>query len=313
MPKLRRWSFWLGWVGFLGYVPEFPPALRLFHLFFLVPLILPLIKGFTNRDRAAQPVAPFNLPLPPAARGKTLFFIRYTWSSVLVIVSPRMWGQIARQARGDAAATARAIDNPHSYEQKARYRLPFAGEWWVYNGGITAQTSHSWDIVAQRYAYDFVIADDVGRRWRTDGATLTDYRCYGAPIFAASDGEIVEVIDGVRDAPGVGTGWIDPFTPHFPGCMVVIRHAESEYGVYAHLQPGSIAVKVGERVAAGEIIGRCGNSGHSSEPHLHFHLQDQADFWSGAGLPIAFNDLKIDGAPFTSAYLQRGQRVQHTD
>lgn len=81
----------------------------------------------------------------------------------------------------------------------------------------------------------------------------------------------------VRDASGVGTGWIDTFTPDFRGNFVVIRRAEGEYSFLAYLVPGSIRVVAGDRVARGQQIGRCGNSDHSMEPHLYFHVQDPAN------------------------------------
>ncbi len=166
--------------------------------------------------------------------------------------------------------------------------------------------------MAQRYAYDdFVVVDGSLRRWYRKGDRLEDYRCYGAPILAPAYGLVVEVRDGVRDAPGAGTGWMDPFTPDFRGNFVTIRHAEEEYGFLAHLIPGSIRVAVGERVTEGQQIGRCGNSGHSTEPHLHFHLQDRADFFEAAGLPVAFDGVSIGGEPpVSNLYLRRCNRIR---
>jgi murein DD-endopeptidase MepM/ murein hydrolase activator NlpD len=223
-----------------------------------------------------------------------------------------MLRQAQRQIAGDEIARPRAPESAAAYQQRCRYRLPFDGEWIIINGGITPETSHSWDIVAQRYAYDFVQVDAGLRRWRTDGKHLTDYLCYGEPLLAPAAGEVVAVVDGTRDAPAVGTGWLDVRTPHFPGNIVTIRHAEGEYSCFAHLVPGSITVQVGEQVASGQVIGRCGHSGHSTEPHLHFQFQDQADFWTAAGLPIAFDGVSVNGGPPQDhVYLSRDQRVQN--
>ncbi len=121
----------------------------------------------------------------------------------------------------------------------------------------------------------------------------------------------MEVRDDVRAAPGVGRGWVDPLTTDFRGNFITIQHAEEEYGFLAHLIPGSVRVDVGQQVSEGQEIGRCSNSGHSTEPHLHFHLQDRADFFEAAGLPVAFDEVSIDGGPPASRrYLRRGRRVR---
>lgn len=250
-------------------------------------------------------------PLPPAARGKWAFQARYLASTLSMLFVPSVWRQTSRQISGTGRASDRAIVDPAAYRQKARYSLPFRGEWYVYNGGPDEATSHSWNVVAQRYAYDFVMVDGSLRRWFREGDRLEDYRCYSAPVLAPADGLVVEVRDDVRDAPGVGTGWVDPLTTDFRGNFVTIRHAEEEYSFLAHLIPGSIRVAVGQGVKAGQDIGRCGNSGHSTEPHLHFQLQDRADFFEAAGLPVEFDDVSIDGEPPASkCNLRRGTRVR---
>ncbi|GAB4517262.1 MAG: hypothetical protein OHK0046_23650 [Anaerolineae bacterium] len=236
--------------------------------------------------------------------------LRYFTSLAIGFVIPSQFIQLTRHIIGQMRAESRGYTSVELYQQKVRYCLPFEGTWYVINGGTTPQTSHSWDIVGQRFAYDFVVTDAALRRWRTEGKQPDDYLCYGLPILAPADGEVVAVVDNVRDAPGVGTGWIDVFTRHFPGNAVTIRHAEGEYSFLAHLIPGSIRVKPGDTVQQGEIIGLCGNSGHSTEPHLHFHVQDHEDFFQAAGVPIAFDGVKKDGTEIQGpVYLVRGTHV----
>ena len=305
----------LGLAGFLGYIPGLPPELRLLNLFFLVPFASALVRRlFTSRKTEKIEQRPRREePLPPAAGGAARMTLRYITSTILCFIVPTMLVQIIRQMVGQSLAQARAIDAPEQYQQKVRYRLPFTGMWYVVNGGVNRETSHSWDIVGQRYAYDFVMTDETLRRWRTDGKQLADYLCYDQPILAPAAGEIVAIVDGVRDAPGVGTGWLDVFTRHFPGNGVVIRHAEGEYSLLAHLVPGSIPVHVGQRVEPGQLIGRCGNSGHSSEPHLHFQVQDHPDFFRCTGLPVAFDHVSVDGSQAQDGvYLERGTHVRHS-
>ncbi|MBW4438323.1 MAG: M23 family metallopeptidase [Pleurocapsa minor GSE-CHR-MK-17-07R] len=310
--RFRNWWLIIGLVGFLGYVPGLPAALRLLNLFLFVPAIRTFIAQLRKQpDQDVRPPAPKRKePLPPPSGGSFLMDMRSTVATFLTLFVPAMFVQIIRQIRGQDAAMKRAIEGPDGYQQKARYRLPFEGTWYVIVGGITPETSHSWDIIGQRYAYDFVVADDALRRWRTDGRQVEDYLAYGLPILAPADGEVISVVDGVRDAPGVGTGWIDVLTRHFPGNSLIIQHAEHEYSFLAHLLAGSITVSPGDHVTQGQTIGRCGNSGHSTEPHLHFQVQDRADFFQAAGLPVAFDHVRVDDGPAqSSAYLVMGTHV----
>jgi murein DD-endopeptidase MepM/ murein hydrolase activator NlpD len=81
------------------------------------------------------------------------------------------------------------------------------------------------------------------------------------------------------------------------GNYVLIQHNKGEYSLLAHLKPDSIEVSVNQRVTSGEKIAQCGNSGNSSEPHLHFHIQAGIDFYSSLGLPIEFNNLSVNSTP----------------
>lgn len=308
------WILWLfGFVGFLGYVPGLPTELRLLNLCFMIPLIRNLIKRRTSPVQYEEVPARPEEPLPPSAGGAALFITRYIMATLFCFLIPPQLIQIIRHSAGQTRADKRGFTSTAAYQQKVRYRLPFDGTWYVTNGGITPKTSHSWDIVGQRFAYDFVMTDETLRRWRTNGKHVEDYLCYNLPILAPADGEIVDVVEGVRDAPGVGTGWLDVFTRHFPGNAVMIRHANEEYSFLAHLIPGSISVRVGQTVKQGQIIGYCGNSGHSTEPHLHFHVQDHPNFFQGAGLPVAFDHVSVNGTQTQdSIYLLRGTQVQHS-
>jgi murein DD-endopeptidase MepM/ murein hydrolase activator NlpD len=308
----------LGTIGFLGYLPGASRELRLLVLLFVVPLVVNIMRAFHRQDTAQSP-AQHTVPLPPVSGGMLPFALRAYGSLLVTLFIPTMWLPLVRQTIGNTVAAFRAVQQAEEYAQKVRYSLPFAippdgTNWYVYNGGVTAATSHSWDIVAQRYAYDFVVVDNQGKRWRTDGGSKDDYLCYGLPVLAPADGEVVAVVDGVRDAPAVGTGWIDLLTLNFPGCTITIRHAEHEYSFLAHLKPGSLLVKVGDHIKRGQTLAHCGHSGHSTEPHLHFQVQDRADFFMSAGLPIRFEVSKVNEmTPIPSTYLTRGERVCFTD
>ncbi len=304
------WLSAISLLGVLGYLIPGLEGLRL--LFLLLPLAL-LARALQGRARAANDAAAPSLPDPPLnqpAGSPARFAARLALSQALVLLNPLQVAQIVAQIVGQAIISIRRALPDTDYAQQARYTLPFRGEWLVYNGGVTPADSHSWDVLTQRYAYDFVIADAALRRHSGDGRALTDYFCYGQDVIAPADGEIITVRDSVRDAPRPGSGWIDFLARDFRGNFVIIKHAEGEYSFLAHLIPGSIVVRAGQRVQRGQLIGRCGNSGHSGEPHLHFHLQDRPSFWLAAGLPVKFDDVRVDGVSQAGTrFLTRGARA----
>ena len=93
---------------------------------------------------------------------------------------------------------------------------------------------------------------------------------------------------------------------------VVIDHQNGEYSVLSHFRQGSVVVAVGDTVVAGQLLGKCGNSGHSSEPHLHYHLQDGPDRHKGNGLPAHFRSYIADGEVLPIGEPVIGQTVAHT-
>jgi len=182
------------------------------------------------------------------------------------------------------------LPSKENYVLKGDYILPFTGKWTVVNGGLTKKLSHSWSIPAQRYAYDFIIVDDEGKSSSGDKRSLSSYYCYDQDIIAPADGEVVALYDKYKDTFVDGVlAHCD--SSHIAGNYIVIKHHDSEYSAIAHLVPHSIKVKKGDTVKQGQVIAKCGNSGNSSEPHIHFQLQTGKSFYMSAGLPIVFSDI----------------------
>jgi murein DD-endopeptidase MepM/ murein hydrolase activator NlpD len=183
-------------------------------------------------------------------------------------------------------------DPAAGYRPKARLRLPLAGTWWVYWGGRDELSNYHVAFPPQRHAYDLV-------QWRRGGTARgagqrnRDYHAWGRRVVAPADAVVTDVRDGLRDnRPRVETDRDNPAGNH-----VVLSFGSGEHGLLAHLQEGSVRVRAGERVRAGQPLGRVGNSGNTSEPHLHFHLQDGPDLDDAIGLPVVFRDLVVDGEP----------------
>lgn len=277
-------------------------------LFFTVYFVLAGLLKAAQVPKAEQQRHPANdWPISGPIRYLGRYASYFTFLPSLLLSSLNPW-QLVQQFKqlGGQLGIAKRIKGREAeiaeYQTKVSYRLPFDGEWLTFNGGLTQATSHSWGILTQRYAYDFVQADEHYRRHHLSGARLQHYFCYNQPILAAADGEVVAVVDKIGPAPLVGFCVIDFWCRHFAGNHVIIKHAEGEYGFYAHLVKGSMPVTVGDHVQQGQHIGNCGHTGHSTEPHLHFHLQDGPNLFTAMGLPIRFEQV---------GEITRGQRVEH--
>ncbi|HXH05513.1 MAG TPA: M23 family metallopeptidase [Vicinamibacterales bacterium] len=181
---------------------------------------------------------------------------------------------------------------PSSYDDApsaVRFRLPLDGLVTVAWGGRERETNYHVVDPAQRWAYDLLVAEN-GISYRGEGATVEDYLGYGLPVLAPAAGIVREVVDGEPDTP-IGTGWrgANPAGNH-----VVLEVAPGQFLFVAHLRPRSLRVRRGDRVRAGQPIGAVGNSGNSSEPHVHLHLQDTPGEL-GEAIPFYFFDYEVDG------------------
>lgn len=188
-----------------------------------------------------------------------------------------------------------------AYPQRTALGLPVKGRWWVLAGHRFDETHGQAFVLSQSFAYDLgKLGPDLSTfALGADAQLLASYRAHGQPILAAAGGVVAMVNDGVVENRPAGRrpSWRELLArPHdLAGNFVVIDHGQGEFSAYMHLQPG-LKVKVGQRLAAGEELGRCGNSGNSSEPHLHFQLQDAADPLRARGLPARFGDLTLQWA-----------------
>ncbi len=200
---------------------------------------------------------------------------------------------------------AQAAPSQHlDYRTQARLRLPVDGEWFVYWGGRDVADNYHAADPGQRFALDLLVLED-GASHTGDAGVLANYHCWHRPILAPADATVVAV---VKDLPDQAIGAMDPRHP--AGNHVVLDFGHEEFGFLAHLRQGSATVAPGDRVTAGQELGRCGNSGNSSEPHLHFHLQNTARLGLGAGLPAQFIDYRADGKAVARGEPQRGERVE---
>lgn len=145
-------------------------------------------------------------------------------------------------------------------------QLPFWGNWTV-TQGYDGEYTHLGEWAR---ALDFMIKDNSGSTYRGNGYVCEDYYCFNKAIIAVADGIVESVNDNIEDnVPGVIN------TENNWGNTIVINHYNGIYSQLSHLKKGSIKVKQGDVVKSGDVIGLCGNSGRSPEPHLHFQIQGQ--------------------------------------
>lgn len=165
------------------------------------------------------------------------------------------------------------------------YQLPFSDEWFVLWGGTNELVNYHYAYENQRYAYDFLIMKD-DKSFEGDASVNENYFAFGKEVLAPLDGTVVSVENNLEDnTPGVTTN-----TEQLLGNHVIIQHKNNEYSVIAHLQKGSVTVNVGDTVNTGDVLGLVGNSGNSSEPHIHFHISDSENWEQATSFRIKFAD-----------------------
>jgi murein DD-endopeptidase MepM/ murein hydrolase activator NlpD len=147
----------------------------------------------------------------------------------------------------------------------------------------------------EEFAVDWVQLRD-GKLFDGDGSRNEQWYGFGADVVAVADGSVAAVFDGMPEqTPGAkATGLRGP--RDYSGNHVSLQISPGVWAVYAHLQPGSIAVKTGDDVKKGQVIGRLGNSGNSTGPHLHFQLSDGPEITTSNSLPFTLDSYGLAGA-----------------
>ncbi len=178
---------------------------------------------------------------------------------------------------------------PKIERNTTKMRLPFNEEWTVFWGGTNEAQNYHVAYANQKYAYDLVIMKN-GKTHTGDPKKNENYFVFGKEIIAPCDAKVVTVITGVKDnIPGE----MNP--KQVTGNTVVLETAKGEFILMAHFKEKSIVVKEGQEVKQGDLLGLCGNSGNSSEAHLHLSLQNIKDMNSATGGKLFFEEIKVSG------------------
>ena len=195
---------------------------------------------------------------------------------------------------------------PKIERNTTKLKLPFNGEWTVVWGGDTKELNYHVESQAQKNAFDIVIKDAKGNSFKTDGKTNEDYYAFAREIISPCDGEIVLVVDGVKDNK---PGELNPI--YVPGNTVILKTSNNEYLFFAHFKQHSITVVEGQKVKQGQFLGFCGNSGNSSEPHLHFHIQNVENMNVATGVKCYFNKIIVNGQATTNYSPVKNDKIKN--
>ena len=176
---------------------------------------------------------------------------------------------------------------------------------WLAANGPSAESGHRRAMIpiggslyiAQRFAIDWVKVDARYSTYSGDSLKNGSYYAYGNDALAVADGIVTEVKDSIpENVPGINSRAVAITLETVGGNHVIVDIGGGHFAFYAHLQPGSLRVHVGDRVRRGQLLGLVGNSGNSTEPHLHFHVSDASSPLGSEGIPYAFESLEVVGS-----------------
>lgn len=177
------------------------------------------------------------------------------------------------------------------------------GAWFAANGPGNASGHRRTVIalngttgIAQRFAIDYVMVDSQFKTHRGDSLDNSKYYAHGVDVLAVDEGTVVAVKDGLKEnVPGINSRAVPITLETVGGNHIILDIGKGRYAFYAHVQPGSLRVKLGDHVKRGDVLARLGNTGNSTEPHLHFHLADANSPLGSEGIPYVHEMLEFDG------------------
>lgn len=186
---------------------------------------------------------------------------------------------------------------------KNKYILPFASSkpWFIEFGGTNKKNSHSWDMISQRYAYDFEIRKN-DLPYHNDLQEFKNYYSYLEPIIAPYDGWVIELINRHQNTHITKDRQIICDVDDPKGNYIVLKHPNGEYSTLCHFEKDTFKVQLGDLVKQGDILGLVGNSGNTQGPHIHFQVQQGPNPDTDKGIKISF----------TKAYHQN-KKIKHLE
>lgn len=286
---LASWTFFFAGHGMLS-VYAWVALLQIVPLLAVVTLVVVVVRTLIATRKAASPIEMHRRKLLTLA----------TAGLSAVALWPLLWN-----------FGVASIRFPYSIESTKPWvtaRLPSDAPLRVVWGGDRLEANQHAATPDQRWAYDFIVEPVIEHSSR-----LEDYPCFGVPVLAPVAGVVRAAHDGEKDRiPKKGpheTNFTAPL-----GNYVAIELESGGYVLLAHLKEHSVVVRQGERVAEGTPLGTCGNSGNSSEPHIHMHAQRQDPLERplnfSEGLPLFFHHHNGPPMPHGGVAIENGKMMR---
>jgi hypothetical protein len=252
------------------------------------------IRAGTSRQSPQDPV------LAPGASGVIFVFLNFAARET----PARLSSAIVVEADGDSKSTQTIPldDLVVAKTGAAVIDSPLAGDHWQAANGPSNTSLHRRAVIVfngqprvpERYAIDWVKLGDDGNTFTGDEHKNSSYHCYDVPVTAAADGQIVSASDGMpENAPHSDKMAVEMRADNLAGNNIVEDIGGGNYVGYAHLRPGTITVKQGDKVNGGQVLGKLGNTGNSTEPHLHLQICNAPSFLMCDGVPMEFKQMSV--------------------
>jgi murein DD-endopeptidase MepM/ murein hydrolase activator NlpD len=284
------------------------------------PNTLPLAR-YTDVElasRLARPGAPPNLSDQRIIGGgmRAIVFLEITFDTDAEVPSALRHRLFFRSDIQDDGATF--LESPLVVIPRSPALVvgpPLHGEGWVALSGMSNTSLHRRTIVVvngkarigQRFATDWTRIGADGLAFHGDPSKNANWSAYGAEVLAVANATVVDLKDGIPEN--------DPTSDHkavsitldtVGGNYIILDLGNACFAFYAHLQPNTIRVKIGDRVRRGQVIALLGNSGNSDAPHLHFHVTDGNSPLGAEGVPYVLDAFEMQGTLSSKQLLMEG-------
>ena len=260
------------------------------------------LQRAVTRPGVANITGPDRLKLAGGARGVVFLWVPVDARTAPTAIQHRL---TLEQGTGDSVRT-QELDGPVVPVVKEAVLIghPLRGGVWLTGNGPNEASGHRRALIpvggmpsiAQRFAIDYLQVDDQNRRFMGDSLKNESYFAEGEDALAVANGVVVATKDSIpENVPGVMSRAVPITLETVGGNHVIIDIGGGYYAFYAHLKPGSLKVKKGDRVTRGQVVGLVGNTGNSTEPHLHFHISDGNSPLGSEGVPYRQESFEIVG------------------